>query len=135
MSADDDLNSGLLGIGLSLSDSEDSSQETEKPLTRAEKNAQTEEEFQKLRSVYKAKIENGEIWQTIDLPLKETVSKPLGQELLHAVEELYFFRRYSEALDFVGKVLEEEENASRLDNDSRELLGYYQRRCADRMRQ
>lgn len=61
MSADDDLNSGLLGIGLSLSDSEDSSQETEKPLTRAEKNAQTEEEFQKLRSVYKAKIENGEV--------------------------------------------------------------------------
>jgi hypothetical protein len=61
MSADEELNSGLLGIGLSLSDSEDSSQETEKPLTRAEKNAQTEEEFQKLRSVYKAKIENGEV--------------------------------------------------------------------------
>lgn len=61
MFASEELNSGLLGIGLSLSDSEDSSPETGKPLTRAEKNAQTEEEFQKLRSVYKAKIENGEV--------------------------------------------------------------------------
>jgi hypothetical protein len=67
--------------------------------------------------------------------LEETVSKPLAQELLHAVEELYFFRRYSEALGFVERVLGEEGNASKLDNDTRELLGYYHRRCTERMRQ
>jgi hypothetical protein len=63
------------------------------------------------------------------------VSKPLGQELLHAVEELYFFRRYNEALDFVRKVLGEEENAIKLDGDTRDLLGYYERKCTEKTRQ
>jgi hypothetical protein len=57
MSSDDELDSGLLGMSLSLSDPE----ETEQPRTRAEKNAQSEDDFQKLRSVYTAKVENGEV--------------------------------------------------------------------------
>lgn len=56
MSSDEELDSGLLGMSLSLSDPE----ETEQPRTRAEKNAQSEESFQELRSVYTAKVDNGE---------------------------------------------------------------------------
>jgi hypothetical protein len=64
--------------------------------------------------------------------LEDPVSKPQAQELLHAVEELYFFRRYSEGVDFVRKVLGEGGGADGLDDDTRELLGYYERKCVER---
>ncbi|KAG4217103.1 hypothetical protein PC116_g34416, partial [Phytophthora cactorum] len=86
---DPDLDSGLLGI--QLSDSEDGSNDSEPAEgTRPKKGeanapidrtAQSEEEFQT-------------IWKTIKLPLGPgRVPKPEAQALLHAVEELYFFRR------------------------------------------
>lgn len=57
MASKDELESGLFGMSLSLSDPE----ETEKPRTRAEKNAQSENEFQRLRAQYTVKVENGEV--------------------------------------------------------------------------
>jgi hypothetical protein len=58
----DDLDSGLLGIA--LSDSEDEPQECSKPAaptSREERNAQSEEDFQKLKETYRVKVENGEV--------------------------------------------------------------------------
>lgn len=49
------------------------------------------------------------------------------------MEELYFFRRYSEGVDFVRKVLGEAGGADGLDEDTRGLLGYYERKCVERI--
>ncbi|KAB5515198.1 hypothetical protein GE09DRAFT_1231445 [Coniochaeta sp. 2T2.1] len=128
----DDLTSDLLGIA--LSDSEDEAKECTQPTatTREERNAQTEEGFQKLRSTYRVKVENGEIYKSVSLPLAEP-SKPACQEVVHAVEELYFFGRYEEALGFIRRVLGAEDEGG-LDRDSTELMKYYEGRCDERIR-
>ncbi|KAH8902716.1 hypothetical protein BR93DRAFT_972426 [Coniochaeta sp. PMI_546] len=129
----ENLDSGLLGIALSDSE-DDSPKECSEPTTREERNAQSEEEFQKLKSTYRVKVENGEIWKTVQLPLGDTVSKPQAQELVHAVEELYFFRRHGEAVEFIRRVWREGgSEGGGLDSDTRELLAYYERRCEERM--
>jgi len=51
-------------------------------------------------------------------------SKPESQTILHAIEELYFFRRYREALDMAQKAL-----AGELDVEFRKTLDDYRRRC------
>ena len=61
---EEDLNSGLLGIALSDSgDDDDSGRECVEPAptSREERNAQSEEDFQKLKSSYRVKVENGEV--------------------------------------------------------------------------
>ncbi|KAB5577504.1 hypothetical protein GE09DRAFT_520653 [Coniochaeta sp. 2T2.1] len=129
----DDLTSDLLGIA--LSDSEDEAKECTQPIatTRKERNAQTEEDFQKLKGTYRVKVENGEIYKSISLPLAEP-TKSACQEVVHAVEELYFFRRYEEALGFIRRVLGTEDEGG-LDRDSTELMKYYEGRCEERIRQ
>ncbi|KAI0896437.1 hypothetical protein F4806DRAFT_464528 [Annulohypoxylon nitens] len=143
---DPDLDSGLFGI--QLSDSEDSSNNSEpaegnqpkkqEANTAADRTAQSEEEFQAVRKEYKVKVENGEIWKTIKLPLgSERIPKPEAQALLHAVEELYFFRRYAEGAQFVKALLgasndSDGDVAPRLDNDTRNLLQYYERKCVEK---
>jgi hypothetical protein len=53
--------------------------------------------------------------------------------VLHAVEELYFFRRYQEGAEFARRVLEGEDGESGgLDEDTRKLLSYYEGRCAQK---
>lgn len=52
----------------------------------------------------------------------------LVQDVIHAVEELYFFRGFSEALEFIARV-----NVENLDEDARELLRVYEARCRERM--
>lgn len=160
----EDLDSGLLGIALSDSE-DDNPKECSEPTTREERNAQLEEEFQKLKSTYRVKVENGEvnniplflpfyykremglglwgsgftdytaqIWKTMQLPLGDTVSKPQAQELVHAVEELYFFRRHGEAVEFIRRVWREGgSEGGGLDSDTRELLAYYERKCVERL--
>ncbi|KAI1418372.1 hypothetical protein F5Y13DRAFT_565 [Hypoxylon sp. FL1857] len=148
---DPDLDSGLFGI--QLSDSEDSANDTEpaegsqpkkdEASTPADRTAQSEEEFQAVRREYRVKVENGEIWKTIKLPLGPgRIPKPEAQALLHAVEELYFFRRYAEGAQFVKKVLregvsegEDDDRAPALDPDVRGLLRYYERKCNERAEQ
>ncbi|KAI1105312.1 hypothetical protein F4804DRAFT_139149 [Jackrogersella minutella] len=143
---DPDLDSGLFDI--QLSDSEDSSNGTElaegsPPKKKNESGApvdrtgQSEEEFQAVRKEYRVKVENGEIWKTIKLPLgSERIPKPEAQALLHAVEELYFFRRYAEGARFVKMALGGNDNdddvAPGLDNDTRKLLRYYEGKCKEK---
>ena len=72
------------------------------------------------------------IFKTIELPLKAPVNKLYVQELLHAVEELYFFRRWKEATEFLTEVLDGE-SAKALDDDTLVLLRKYETKCKQRM--
>lgn len=70
------------------------------------------------------------------------MSKPEAQALLHAVEELYFFRRWEEGARFVRAVLDVEgegsasgNGASGLDDDTRKLLRYYEKKCNEKAKQ
>ncbi|KAK7906491.1 hypothetical protein PG985_016228 [Apiospora marii] len=102
----------------------------------ADRTGQTEEEFQAVRRGYRVNVENGDIWKTIKLPLARQPSKFEAQALLHAVEELYFFRRFEEGADFARKALLGEEEAGSeaklLDTDTRRLLKHYESRCRER---
>ncbi|KAL2019700.1 hypothetical protein VTK56DRAFT_9237 [Thermocarpiscus australiensis] len=107
---------------------------------RAERTALSEPAFQALKQSYRPKVENGEIHKNIRLPLPaspDPLPKPQAQELLHAVEELYFFRRYAEAAGFVRRVLgsdDDDGGGARVDEETRRLLRYYEGRCIARMR-
>lgn len=61
----------------------------------------------------------------------DKASKPMLQELLHAVEELYFLRRFEEAAGFARRVLDGSDAA--LDRDTREMLTRYETKCLARM--
>ncbi|KAI0099380.1 hypothetical protein F4814DRAFT_112840 [Daldinia grandis] len=146
---DPDLDSGLFSI--QLSDSEDGSNGSEsaegtrpkkgEASTPVDRTAQSEEEFQAVRREYRVKVENGQIWKTIQLPLGSgRVSKPEAQALLHAVEELYFFRRYAEGAKFARAILGgneskgiDEEGPSGLDEDTKKLLRHYENKCNERV--
>ncbi|KAI1370193.1 hypothetical protein F4677DRAFT_451632 [Hypoxylon crocopeplum] len=142
-----DLDSDLFGI--QLSDSEDGSNGIEpaegdppkknKTGVPADRTAQSEEDFQAVRREYRVKVENGEIWKTIKLPLgPDRIPKLEAQALLHAVEELYFFRRYAEGAQFVKAVLDGGEDgdgdgAPGLDDDTRNTLRYYEKKCSEKV--
>ena len=63
------------------------------------------------------------------------MNKPETQELLHAVEELYFLRRWDEAVGFIQRVMAPGtgEGESRLDEGTKGLLAYYEKRCKERL--
>ncbi|KAK3351942.1 hypothetical protein B0H65DRAFT_140348 [Neurospora tetraspora] len=151
------LESGLLGIGLA-SDSEDDSPTTTTtslnnkteviaecapPATKADRTALSEEAFQELKRTYRVKVENGEIHTTLPFPLgsltpsgpsgQRTINKPEAQEILHAVEELYFFRRYEEAVALIQKIWEDA-GEELFDRDTTGLLRLYETRCGERLR-
>ncbi|KAI0386899.1 hypothetical protein F5Y04DRAFT_275353 [Hypomontagnella monticulosa] len=144
---DPDLESDLFGIQLSSSEDETNDgepaegnppkkSETSAPVDRT---AQSEEEFQAVRKENRIKVENGEIWKTVDLPRGPgRVPKHEAQALLHAVEELYFFRRYTEGAQFARIALGGdgdgggEHSAPVLDNDTKRLLQYYEKKCSEK---
>ncbi|KAK4240986.1 hypothetical protein C8A03DRAFT_30824 [Achaetomium macrosporum] len=117
---------------------------TEHQPTRAERTALSEEAFQLLKQTYRPKIENGNLYKTIQLPTPPSpssctplLSKPEAQALLHATEELYFFRQYGEAAAFLREVFAAagEEGLERMiDGETARLLRYYQGRCLARLR-
>jgi hypothetical protein len=47
------------------------------------------------------------LYQTLKLPINNP-SKPESQTILHAIEELYFFKRYEEASKVAGDALKGE---------------------------
>lgn len=147
---DDGLDLGLLAISLSDSELEEGVAATPAE-ARAGRTALSEEAFQALKSTYRVKVENGEvrllfsnitrqltqlvkIWSAVTLPVSPSVNKPEAQGLLHAVEELYFFRRYDEAVQFLQRVFSEEgKGEAYLDEEVQKLLRHYERRCYARL--
>ncbi|KAL2758252.1 hypothetical protein ACRALDRAFT_1074923 [Sodiomyces alcalophilus JCM 7366] len=124
-----DLEDGGL-FGIAAFDSEDESQANKKP-----RDGQTEEEFQAVRASYRPKIENGDLWKVAEaaLPLADVATKAEAQELLHAVEELYFFRRFSEGARLARRILDS--SAEKLDEEHRTIFSLYVERCLKRMGQ
>ncbi|TGJ78631.1 hypothetical protein E0Z10_g10135 [Xylaria hypoxylon] len=130
MNENDDLDSGLLGIALSDSDSKsgESPPATKKTSQKA-RTEQSEAEFQEVKRTYHAKVENGEIWKTVKLPLGPKVSKPEVQTLLHAVEELYYFRRFSDGARFARSIVDDDGGTGKLDDDTLKTLVLYEMKC------
>ncbi|KAL0942371.1 uncharacterized protein CTRU02_200256 [Colletotrichum truncatum] len=128
-----DEDGGLFSIAID-SDEEGLASEAAAKAKERPRDYQTEEQFQELRATYRVKEQNGDIWQAIELPLiPGQASKPVLQEILHAVEELYFLRRFDEAAVFTKRVLDGSDAA--LDRDTRELLIRYEEKCRSRMAQ
>ncbi|KAM5352630.1 hypothetical protein ACJ41O_005352 [Fusarium nematophilum] len=96
----------------------------------ARRTGQSEEAWRAVRAGYQIKVENGEIYKKIKLPLGPGASKMDIQELIHAVEELYFFRRYQDAALLAGDALA---GSDGLDRDSQKLLATYQERCQKKL--
>jgi hypothetical protein len=67
------------------------------PRARNYPSCQREPLYQSLRQIHKSVV----------LPLGSEANKQHVQQALHAVEELYFFRRYQEAADLAAKILDE----------------------------
>ena len=66
------------------------------------------------------------------LPLQPGTNKMRSQELIHAVEELYFLRRFQEGAELVQRALENG-GAKVLDSDSRQLLETYKSKCQQKL--
>ena len=64
-----------------------------------------------------------QLWKTLKLPV-DNPSKPESQTILHAIEELYFFKRYEEALKITEEALKGE-----LIRDFRKTLEDYKMSC------
>ncbi|GKT49019.1 uncharacterized protein ColSpa_09200 [Colletotrichum spaethianum] len=128
-----DEDGGLFSIAIDDSDEEGLISEAAAKAKERPRDWQSEEDFQALRATYRVNVQDGDIWQTIELPLgaDEKASKPVLQELLHAVEELYFLRRFEEAAAFARRVLEGSDAA--LDRDTKEMLTRYEEKCHGRM--
>ncbi|KAL7909111.1 hypothetical protein GGI35DRAFT_480690 [Trichoderma velutinum] len=110
-------------FNIQISDSED-----DKAEKKSKRTGQSEDDFKAVKNTYHAKVENGNIYQTLTLPLGPDANKQHVQEVIHAAEELYFFRRYQQVIDLVSKVLDLEGEKGGLDEESRELLSMYQSR-------
>ncbi|KAK3903829.1 hypothetical protein C8A05DRAFT_14226 [Staphylotrichum tortipilum] len=119
---------------------------TEYQPTRADRSALSEEAFLALKQSYRPKIENGNLHtQSLPLPPTTPLPKPLAQSLLHAAEELYFFRRYHSAVTYLTSVLNNldsdnteegttsNKDGGKIDAETRRLLGYYLARCQARV--
>lgn len=61
------------------------------------------------------------------------MSKQEATELLHAVEELYFYRRFADGVTLVDKMFEGEGGGEGLDKDTRETLHTYAKKCREKM--
>ncbi|KAL2687053.1 hypothetical protein Neosp_004604 [[Neocosmospora] mangrovei] len=103
-----------------------SSDEGEADTKENRRTGQTEEAWRAIQRHYKTKVENGDIHKKIKLPLGPGASKMDIQEVIHAVEELYFFRRYHEAAQLATEALS---GSDGLDRDSQQLLEVYQGKC------
>ncbi|SPN97697.1 related to protein involved in intramitochondrial protein sorting [Cephalotrichum gorgonifer] len=114
----------LLAIG--LSDSDDHQPENEE---RPSRTGQSAEAFAAMKREYTVKLEDGEIWKGISVPLRNP-SKQEMQAATHAVEELYYFRRYEEASGFLRRLLE---GAEGIGTEARAVLEGYGRKCEEKL--
>jgi hypothetical protein len=64
-----------------------------------------------------------QLWKSLKLPV-DNPSKPVSQIIMHAIEELYFLRRYEEAENITTEVLK-----GQLQDDFRKTIESYLQRC------
>ncbi|KAM4057803.1 hypothetical protein HRG_009422 [Hirsutella rhossiliensis] len=119
----DDEAGGILNIEIS---------DTDDGCKKADRTGQTEAEFQAVKQAYRVKVENGELHKTINLSLDPAANKQRVQEVLHAVEELYFFRRYRDALNFI-KTLQSDGSYRAIDGDARKQILIYEGKCQHKL--
>lgn len=74
-----------------------------------------------------------QMWKTAHIPLGSQLSKPEAQGLLHAVEELYFFRRFSEGARLARSLMDDDVGEDKLDKDLLKMLLYYEGKCRDKV--
>lgn len=126
----DDQTNDILAISLTESDDDNPATSTScASPAKVRRTDQSEAEFQAIRENYVPKIENGNIHRSVPLPLPSGANKHQIQEIIHAVEELYFFRRFGDAINFMQKVFESETEAKLLDEATKVLLTAYKNRC------
>ncbi|PBP19372.1 hypothetical protein BUE80_DR009888 [Diplocarpon rosae] len=127
---DDEENGGLFNMDLALSETEaenenGKSQEAAKKVPR---DFQSEEDFQRQLREWRPKVERGDLYKTLNLPINSP-SKPTSQTILHAIEELYFYRRFAEA----KRVTEEALRGTGLVGEFRGVLEGYLERCCSKL--
>ncbi|KAH6873924.1 hypothetical protein B0T10DRAFT_567656 [Thelonectria olida] len=123
----DDEENGLFNIQIS----DDDDDFDERQAKEARRTGQSEEAWRAVQRDYRPKVENGNIEKNITLPISHGASKPQLQELLHAVEEMYFFRQYEKAVQFVSRTLDSSDG---LDPETRQLLVDYQETCQQKLK-
>jgi len=112
-----DQDGDLLNIDLGSSD------ESTPPSPKLPRDHQTEADFLSQKASWKPKIEQGHVSKNLVLPIDDP-SKPESESIKHAIEELYFFGRYVEAVEFVDLALK-----GNLNDDFRSTLDDYKGRC------
>ncbi|KAH7011459.1 hypothetical protein EDB80DRAFT_390576 [Ilyonectria destructans] len=122
----DDEENGLFNIQIS-----DASDDEEREAKEARRTGQSEDAWSAIQRDYQAKVENGDIHKTVKLPIGPDASKQHLQEVIHAIEELYFFRHYEHAMGFISDVLSGSES---LDADTQQLLATYQDKCQKKLK-
>ncbi|KAL2355570.1 hypothetical protein BJ546DRAFT_635778 [Cryomyces antarcticus] len=108
---DDQDESGLFAISV---DPSDYATAAKNDISDVARDHQSEADFQAQRAAYQAKLETGQIHTTLPHVLpspstgheKPVLSKPQIQTLYHAIEELYFFRHYTDAVKVIDRALE-----------------------------
>ncbi|KAK5992241.1 hypothetical protein PT974_05642 [Cladobotryum mycophilum] len=123
---DEDQDGGLLNIDFSDVEEDDTKK-------RADRTGQTEAHFQAVKRDYSAKVENGNIYKSVDLSLGPNANKIHIYEFLHAVEELYFFRQYQHAIDLVHEITAASVGNKGLDEETRQLLSVYESKCKQKL--
>ncbi|KAH7407765.1 hypothetical protein BKA64DRAFT_667348 [Cadophora sp. MPI-SDFR-AT-0126] len=120
----EDESGGLFNIEF---DSEDEKAAAEQE-SKVPRDFQSEEDFQKQAREWRPKVETGEIHKTLSLPINNP-SKPVSQTILHAIEELYFYRRFEEARRTTVEALK----AEGLIPEFRKTLEGYLERCETKL--
>ncbi|PBP25097.1 hypothetical protein BUE80_DR003910 [Diplocarpon rosae] len=124
---DEEENGGLFNMDLALSETE-AENESQEAAKKVPRDFQAEADFQRQLREWRPKVERGDLYKTLNLPINNP-SKPTSQTILHAIEELYFYRRFAEA----KRVTEEALRGTGLVGEFRGTLEGYLERCCGKL--
>ncbi|KAK2625319.1 hypothetical protein QTJ16_005688 [Diplocarpon rosae] len=110
---DEEENGGLFNMDLALSETE-AENESQEAAKKVPRDFQAEADFQRQLREWRPKVERGD---------------PTSQTILHAIEELYFYRRFAEA----KRMTEEALRGTGLVGEFRGTLEGYLERCCGKL--